>query len=138
MLLFGSLSEPQILSLERSQPTDSLPPSVVSNLLTQVLLDFGAPKCTIRVCMTCKLTMKLLSREQAKEVTKRQETEEFTPQAKEGGAFGRALAAFENEFGTFEQLEDEFGSLLADEKSGSCGESSMIESPQGALSNSIH
>ena len=53
--------------------------------------------------MTCKLTMKLLKREQ-EAAAKKAAAEQSASTADKAEAFERALAAFESEFGTFDDL----------------------------------
>jgi len=73
--------------------------------LVEVLLDAGAPKCSLRSCERCKLNLRLILRKRAKRVgnTKTEKTEE-----EKRRSIDAALAEFESEFGSFDDIAAQY------------------------------
>ena len=85
--------------------------------LVEVLLDHGVPKCTLRSCERCRLTLKLLERKRKRGGKGGKKGEKTA--AEKQAAVDAAMAAFEREFGTFEDLaaeEDDFAQLEAEHR----------------------
>ena len=69
--------------------------------LVEVLLDEGAPLCTLRTCGKCKLIQKLIQRKRERARSGGAKNRQRTAEEKQA-ALDAALKAFEQEFGTFE------------------------------------
>ena len=85
--------------------------------LVEVLLDHGVPKCTLRSCERCRLTLKLLERKRKRGGKGGKKGEKTV--AEKQAAVDAAMAAFKREFGTFEDLaaeEDDFAQLEAEHR----------------------
>lgn len=84
--------------------------------LVEVLLDEGAPLCTLRACGKCKLIQKLIQRkrERAGQGVGRGKGRKRSAAEKQA-AIDAALKAFEQEFGTFEEEVAKEGRIDDDE-----------------------
>ena len=78
--------------------------------LVEVLLDEGAPLCTLRTCGKCKLIQKLIQRKRERARSGGAKNRQRTAEEKQA-ALDAALKAFEQEFGTFEDEVAKEGAL---------------------------